>query len=153
LDAIKPIQNDFSHLSQLQASAKLALCDTSLRLVATERFIAGIDFESIRRRFQMQRPAISELESSMTKLAASYGSLAESLRNISDITRLPTFVLPGATREIYTTSFALESLRHFDEEDEDETETEIQLVAEAELESSGCITLLQQVDPGLALPY
>lgn len=47
LDTIKPIQHDFSHLSQLQASAKLALCDTSLRLAATERLMSGIDFEAI----------------------------------------------------------------------------------------------------------
>lgn len=153
LDTIKPIQHDFSQLSQLQASAKLALCDTSLRLAATERLMAGIDFEAIRSRFQIEMPVISGLESSIAHVAASYGNLAESLREISDITRLPAFVLPGATREIYTTSFALETLRPWDERDEDEAETEIQFVAEAELETSGCIALLQQVDPGLARPY
>jgi hypothetical protein len=153
LDTIKPIQHDFSHISQLQASAKLALCDTSLRLAVTERLMAGIDFEVIRGRFQIEMPVIAGLESSIAHVAASYGSLAESLREISDITRLPAFVLPGATRELYTTSFALETLRPWDERDEDEAETEIQLVAEAELETSGCIALLQQVDPGLARPY
>lgn len=153
LDTIKPIQHDFSHLSQLQASAKLALCDTSLQLAATERLMAGIDFDAIRSRFQIEMPVITGLESSIAHLAASYGGLAESLREISDITRLPAFVLPGATREIYTTSFALETLRPWDERDEDEAETEIQFVAEAELETSGCIALLQQVDPGLARPY
>lgn len=153
LDTIKPIQHDFSHISQLQASAKLALCDTSLRLAATERLMACIDFEAIRGRFQIEMPVIVGLESSIAHVAASYGGLAESLREISDITRLPAFVLPGATREIYTTSFALETLRPWDDWDEDETETEIQLVAEAELETSGCIALLQQVDPGLSRPY
>ena len=153
LDTIKPIQHDFSQLSQLQASAKLALCDTSLQLAATERFMAGIDFEAIRGRFQIEMPVIAGLESSIANVAASYGGLAESLREISDITRLPAFVLPGATREIYTTSFALETLRPWGDRDEDEAETEIQLVAEAELETSGCIALLQQVDPGLARPY
>lgn len=153
IESIEPIQHDFSHLSQLQASAKLALCDTSLRLAATERLMADIDFEAIRSRFQIDMPVISGLESSIAHVAASYGSLAESLREISDITRLPAFVLPGATREIYTTSFALESLRPWDERDEEDAETEIQLVAEAELETSGCIALLQQVDPGLARPY
>jgi hypothetical protein len=153
LDTIKPIQHDFSHISQLQASAKLALCDTSLRLAATERLMGGIDFEAIRGRFQIEMPVIAGLESSIAHVAASYGNLAESLREISDITRLPAFVLPGATREIYTTSFALETLRPWDERDEDEAETEIQFVAEAELETSGCIALLQQVDPGLARPY
>jgi len=153
LDTIKPIQHDFSHISQLQASAKLALCDTSLRLAATERLMGGIDFEAIRGRFQIEMPVIAGLESSIGHVAVSYGGLAESIREISDITRLPAFVLPGATREIYTTSFALETLRPWDERDEDEAETEIQLVAEAELETSGCIALLQQVDPGLARPY
>ena len=153
LDTIKPIQHDFSHISQLQASAKLALCDTSLRLAATERLMGGIDFEAIRGRFQIEMPVIAGLESSIAHVAASYGGLAESIREISDITRLPAFVLPGATREIYTTSFAIETLRPWDERDEDEAETEIQLVAEAELETSGCIALLQQVDPVLARPY
>ena len=50
LERMKPLQHDFSHLSQLQASAKLALCDTSLRLAATERLMVGIDFEAIRGR-------------------------------------------------------------------------------------------------------
>jgi len=148
LERMKPLQHDFSHISQLQASAKLALCDTTLRLAATERLMAGIDFEAIRRRFQ-----IKGLESSIAHVAASYGGLAESLREISDITGLPAFVLPGATREIYTTSFALETLRPWDERDKDKDKTEIQLVAKAELETSGCIALLQQVDPGLARPY
>tara|TARA_R110000772_G_scaffold268705_1_gene397759 strand:- start:5190 stop:6341 length:1152 start_codon:yes stop_codon:yes gene_type:complete len=153
LERLDFVQHDFSHISQLQASAKLALCDTSLQLTATERLMAGVDFEVIRNRFQIEMPVIAGLESSIAHVASSYGSLAESLREISDITRLPAFVLPGATREIYTTSFALETLRPWDERDEEEVETEIQLVAEVELETSGCIALLQQVDPGLARPY
>jgi len=153
IERVKPIQHDFSHYSQLQAAAKLALCDTSLRLTVTERLMADIDFEAIRGRFQIEIPVISGLESSIAHVAASYGSLAESLREISDITHLPAFVLPGATREIYTTSFALETLRPLYERDEEDAETEIQFVAETELETSGCIALLQQVDPGLARPY
>lgn len=151
-DAIIPNHRDFSHLTQLQASAKLALCDTSLRLAATERLVAGIDFEAIRSRFQIEMSVISGLESSIAHAAASYGNLAKSLGEVSDITRLPAFVLPGATREIYSTSFALKTLRPWNDRDE-EVETEIQFVAEAELETSGCIALLQEVDPELARPY
>ena len=151
LEHIKPIQHDFLQLLQLQASAKLALCDVSLQLVATERFMAGIDFEAIRSRFRIEKPFISGLESSIAQAVSSYGSLAESIPEISDITRLPAFVLPGATREIYATGFALETLRPWDEREEEEAE--IQLVAEAEQETSNCIALLQQVDPELARPY
>ena len=150
IERIKPIQNDFS---QIQASASLALCDVSLQLTATERLMAGIDFDAIRNRFQIEMPVISGLESSIAHVAASYGSLAESLQEIPDITRLPNFVLPGATREIYTTSLALEAIHPWDGRDEEDAETEIQLIADAELETVGCIALLQQVDPGLARPY
>ncbi len=115
--------------------------------------MAGIDFEAIRGRSDIEIPVIAGLESSIDHVAASYGSLADSLREISDITRLPAFVLPGTICEIYTTSFALETLRSWDDRDEDEAETENQLVAETELETSGCIALLQQVDPGLARLY
>ena len=102
IESLKPIHHDFASFSQLQVSAKLALCDASLQLTATERLMAGIDFEAIRSRFQIEMPVISGLESSIAHAAASYGNLAESIRDISDITRLPAFVLPGATREIYT---------------------------------------------------
>ena len=149
LDQLNPLQQEF----QLQASAKLALCDAFLQLTATERLMADIDFDDIRSRFQIEMTTISGLERSVAHMAASYGGLVESLREISDITRLPSFVLPGATREIYTTSFALEILRPLDERGDIDAETEIQLVTEAELETSGCIALLQQVDPRLARPY
>lgn len=150
IERINPAQHDFS---QIQASASLALCDVSLHLTATERLMAGIDFDAIRQRFQIETPVISGLEHSIARVSASYGNLAESLRGVPDITRLPNFVLPGATREIYTTSIALETIRPRDERDEEDAETEIQLIADVELETAGCITLLQRVDPGLARPY
>lgn len=153
LERLGYAQHDFPNISQLQASAKLALCDTSLRLTVTERLIAGLDYEALLGRFHLEGPLIAGLDSSIAHMTGSYGSLADSLRNLSDITRLPDFVLPGATREIYTTNFALETLRPLEERDEEEAETEIQLVAEVELETSGCIALLQQVDPRLARPY
>ena len=152
VERIKPIQSDNSHLSQLQALAKLDLCDVSLQLAATERLMAGIDFEAIRSSFQIEMPAIPRLEDSITHAATSYRCSAESLREISDIMRLPNFVLPGATREIYTTSFALNTL-HPRSEQNDDVEIENQLITEAETKTSGCIALLQQVDPRLARPY
>lgn len=76
-DHLKPLQQEFSQLSQLQASAKLALCDVSLQLPATERLMAGIDFEAMRSRFHIDMPVISGLESTIARVAASYGSLAE----------------------------------------------------------------------------
>jgi hypothetical protein len=151
IDKIKPITHEFSCFSQLQATAKLAMCDTSLRLAVSERLMTGIDFKAIMKRFQVETPIIAGLEKSIAHVTTSYGSLAKSLNEIADITRLPVFIFPGASREICTTSFALDTLRTRDERDEDETE--IQIIAEAEQETSGCIELLQHIDPRLARPY
>ena len=151
LDRLKPLHHDFSQLQQV--SSKLALCDISLQLTATMKFMAGIDFEALRSHFQIKMPVISGLESSIAHVTASYGTLIESLRGISDVTRLPAFVLPGATREIYTTGFALETLRPWDERNDEDAEIENLFIADVERETSGCIALLRQVDLGLARPY
>ena len=153
IERIKPIQHDFSQFSRLQASAKLALCDASLQLTASERLMADIDFETIKSRFPNRDAGYlgaGEFDSKRGSLIWKFGRVNAGYFGHP---RLPAFVLSGATREIYTTSFALETLRPWDERDEEEAETEIQLVAEAELETSGCIALLQQVDPRLARPY
>ena len=138
-------------LSLLQISTKLTLTNASLQLTATEQIMAGIDFETIGKRFQIELPVISRLESSIANATASYGRWVESLCQIPDITRLPAFILPGATLEIFTTSLAIKTLRPLDERDEEDTE--IQLVAVLEQEKSSCITLLQQVDAGLVRMY
>ncbi len=152
-DSIKPIQDSYSKSLQLQAHTKLTLYDATRQLIATERLIAGIDFETIGSRFQIEMPVISGLESSIVSVVASYRSLSESMKEISDITRLPTFILPGATREICTTGLALDTLCLWDEQDEDEVEIRSQLVADAEVKPYNCVPLLRQVDPGLVQPY
>ena len=150
LKPFKLMGHDHSHLSRLHEFAKLDLRKTALQLNESERLLAGIDFKVIGSRFQVEKLVIARLENSIRSLFASYNSLADSLSTISDITRLPTFVLPGATREIYTTSFAFDSICHSLEYDEDEAEINVRLVEEGEHETSGCISLLEKVDPKLA---
>ena len=86
--------------------------------------MASIDFEALSTRFEIDLSTMSDLEISMEHVAASYGSLAGTVQVISDITRQPAFILPGATREIYMSSVALDRLRRKDESDEDDSETE-----------------------------
>ncbi len=147
---VNPIESLPPESIQSSIFAKLSLMDTSLRLSSTEHFMRDIDFDSIMESFKIEKPLISSLESSIAGATASYGGLAMSFEGISDIVRLPSFVLPGATREIYTTSLALDALHSRDEE---ETETNIQLITEVEGETSDCINLLKQVDPNLVSPY
>ena len=149
IDAFKPRQDN---LAQIQAMAKLSLCDVAQRLTFTERLFAGIDFESLKR-IAIPEPAVPDLERVILNFTSTYKNLADSIQTIPEVTRLPTYVLPGATREIFTTGYALDAICISEETDTEENPVEVQLVTEVEQETSGCITLLQSVDPALARPY
>lgn len=153
LDRIDHINDASERFSQLQAYSNLALCDISLELTAAERLMSQIDFGAISSRFHIEMSVISTLERSIAHAVESYGRLTDSLRDISDITRLPAFVLPGATREIYNTEVTLKTLSPSDKSDEDDTEKEIRLSAEVEFQTPSCVDLLQQVDPKLVRLY
>ena len=150
-------QSWFKHLEDTQndfhRSLKLALRNVSPQLIATERFITALDFDALGNRLQIEIPTMLNMENSIARVAASYENLTKSLNGISEITGLPDFILPGATRELYTTGFVFETLRPRDELDVQDAEEEIRLVSEAELETSDCISLLQKVAPELARPY
>ncbi|MDE0514625.1 MAG: hypothetical protein OXI88_22940 [Gammaproteobacteria bacterium] len=153
LDRVKHVSDDLERFSRLQAHSRLTLCDTSLQLAATNRLMAKSDFGAISNCFQIKTSVIFDLENSIAQTTESYGRLADSLKDISDITRLPAFVLPGATREIYDTEITLESLSSSDKSDEDDTDQEIQLFTGVEYETPSCLALLQQVDPELVRLY
>ena len=153
IDRISHINDASERFFRLQGHSRLALSNISLQLTATERLMSQIDFGAISSRFHIEKSVMSAVERSIANTTESYGRLANSLRDISDITQLPAFVLPGATREIYNTESALESLSPIDESVEDDTEKEIQLFAEVEFGTPSCVDLLQQVEPELVRLY
>lgn len=149
LDAIKPAQNN---LAQLQAVANLSLCDMTRRLTITEQLFSGLDLDSLRQAIALPNSVISNLEHVLRDVTSTYERLVDSIQTIPEVARLPMFSLSGATREIFTTGYALDAICVCEEFEVDDTD-KIQLVAEVEQETSHCIALLQKVDPALARPY
>jgi len=150
IDALKPMDDT---LAQLQATAKLSLCDVTHRLTVTERLFAGVDFESLQRAVALPDSVFPDLKNAILDVTSTYGNLAESIRTLPEVTRLPAFALPGATREVFTTGHALDVICLSEESETEEDLAEVQLIAEVEQETSGCIALLQNVNPALARPY
>jgi len=140
-------------IAHLQATAKLSLVDVAYRLTITERLFAGIDFDSLRQAVAMPEPAFARFENVIGDVARSYGKLAESIYAVPDLTYLPAFALPGATREVFVTGYAVDRIHIPDRPDRERDASEVQLVAEVEQEISGCLGLLRSVDPALARPY
>jgi restriction endonuclease S subunit len=150
LDKINPMQDS---IAQLQAAAKMSLGDVAYRMTVTERIFAGIDFEAMRRAVALPESAFLKLENVIGDVTLTYEKLAASIRTIPDVTHLPMFILPGATREVFMTGYALDAIYIPDEPDRERDASEVQLITEVEQETSGCIGLLQAVDPALARPY
>jgi Predicted pPIWI-associating nuclease len=149
-DAIEPMH---SAAAQLEAATKLTLGNLAYRLTVTERLLAGIDLETPRLAAVPPGLAVSKLQQVVGDFTLKYERLAESIHSLPDLTRLPAFTLPGATREVFVTGYALETIFVPDKPQSERDESEIELIAEVEEEVSGCIALLQAVDPSLALPY
>jgi len=147
---LKPMQDS---IAQLQAAAKLSLGNVAYRTTVSERLFAGIDFEAMRRAMALPEPAFLKFQNMIGDVTFTYEKLAASIRVLPDVTYLPAFALPGATRELFLTGYALDSIYTPNKPDSERDVSEVQLIVEAEQETSGCIGLLQTVDPVLAQPY
>ncbi len=150
LEGIKPMQDSFA---QLQAMAKLSLGDITYRMTVSERLFAGIDFDAMRQTMALPELTFLKFQDVIGKVTSTYEKLVSSIRVLPGVTYLPTFALPGATREVLITGFALDTIRVPDEPEDVEDASVVQLISEVEQETSGCIGLLQAVDPALARPY
>ena len=147
---LKPTQDQ---AAKLQIAVKLSLESIAARLAVSERLFTGVDVDAISRSIALPELEILRLQASVNDMTAIYGKMAESIRTYSDITHLPRFVLPGATREVFVTGYAVNVLGVSDEADAEQDSSEIQSVAELEEETSICISLLKAVSPDLARPY
>lgn len=150
LEGIRPMQDS---IEQLQAAAKLSLGDIAYRMTVSERLFAGIDFDAMRQAMALPEPAFLKFQDVIGNVTSTYEILAASIRILPDVTHLPTFALPGATREVFITGYALDAIRVPEEPEDEDDASVVQLIAEVEQETSGCIGLLQAVDPALARPY
>lgn len=150
LDKIKPMQDS---IAQLEAVARISLSDVAYRMTITERLFAGIDFEAMRRAIALPESAFLKLENVIGDITLTYERLASSVGTLPNLTHLPAFSLSGATREVFLTGYALDAISIPDQPHSEKDVSEVQLIAEVEQETSGCVGLLQAVDPGLARPY
>ena len=93
------------------------------------------------------------MERSIFDVTASYRTLAESIPNLSEIVQMPSFVLPGATYNLYTAGHALKALDTLDQPEDEEIEAEVSIVSGDYVDKLDCVALLDLVNPQLVRPY
>lgn len=150
LDRLKPVED---RISGLQAAVKSLLSDVTYRLTVTESLFARIDLESLRQAVELPEMGSLRVESVIGDVMLPYRKFSDTIRTLSDVTHLPTFVLPGATRELFTTGHALETIYLPNKSDTKREQLEDELVADTEQETSNCLTLLEAIHPDLTRPY
>ena len=146
-DTIRPF-------GQIENMAKIVLSDVSYSTAVVKPIWDGIDFDVIGEQLSIQQSIMSEIQRSMSDFMASYCLLGESFQGIDDLIELPSFVLPGATREITTTGHALDVLYTVEDETQEEAvELEPYPMVEEEIEDSDLIALLDRVNPQFVTMY
>ena len=128
--------------AQLNAAAKISLGENSLQLAATETFLAGIDFDFLKGTFNIPDSTISAMEQSIFDVTASYRALAESIPDISELVQMPSFVLPGATYNLYTTGYALRALDLVVQDEDEEIEEEFASISADYVDKLDIVELL-----------
>lgn len=137
--------------AQLDAAAKLSLGENFLHLAATEKVFAKIDFDFLKEGFDFTPPTIAAVERSLFDTTASYRALMESIQDLSGLVQMPSFVLPGATYNLYTAGHALKALDLVDEDEE--IEEELAFVSEEYIGNLDIVELLEFVHPDLVTLY
>ena len=135
---------------QLEAITRLALSDISYDLAFTQRFLSQFNYDVLGKHLNVQLSVISEVQSAMSSLWASYEGLTESFVSVEDFVQLPSFVLPEATRGLSVKSHALESLQPSPRLAGDDTSTETAIIKEGD---GGLSSLLGDMDPDLVPIY
>ena len=134
--------------------AKITLADISHHLATTELLWTGIDYNALARALNVQQAITSKVQDSIFALTVSYRNLTDSFGSVADVVKLPSIVLPGATREVSTAGHALEVLYPFDDELETEDEeSEVYVGFGGAAESSTLVVLLERIDSEFVATY
>ena len=132
----------------------MALSDISYDLSVSERLLTSFDYDFLGRHLDIQLSTMSEVQRSMSDLWASLDGLASSMPSLEDIVQLPSFVLPGATYELTTTSHALDVLYPMEHRADTEViELEPYPLEEEETGATDLIVLLERVDSQFVTMY
>ena len=161
LNALDPVHASWmSALSEVSAPsaqladlAKLSLSQTSFHLMTLGPAIDSVDFNFLSQQFKIQDSAVAGLRRSFANLTDTYRSLASSFQTVPELVQLPMFVLPGATRGLSVSGYAVEVLRPREPSEGGEASLEVSIMEEGDVEISDLTALLEVIDPRLVNLY
>lgn len=140
-------------LIRLDTAMKLSLDGVVHQITATERILAGIDFNAWRLRLALPEQAFLGLEHVLDKIGVAYKHLTDSTSLIPNVSYVQELTVSAPARELFTLGHAINAIHSAYDEDSWADSPDARLVAEIEEETSDCVALLRSLDPALAQPY
>lgn len=143
--------------TKLQLATKRTLEEMASRMTLSEHILGSVNFDAINQSIISHKIQTERLRDSIFRMTDNYSRVAMSIQDTQRIIHLPKFALPGATRELFVTGYALDSIYNSRKTDGKPTfsqsQSVVDTVSEIEDETSICIELLSEVDPKLAQLY
>ena len=148
IEKIRPLQYE---LPKIQGIFQSSFDQISKELEYSNQIMKSLNFNSLSQTYKLNASIVGDLEKITQGVVFTYDKFSESLQTLSELTQLPSFIMPGATREVFTGGLVLKTLiDHVEPEGEDISE---ELIIEMKEETSFCVQLLHEIDPSLALMH
>lgn len=144
------IRASVDRLTHIETDVRSSLLSSIEQAIVAEQLIARIDLKHIHNELAGQAFLISRALSSFDSLAPRFHDLTLSAERIEDITALPSFVLPSASRELVAAGNALVTLSRDDDRVDEEEQV---ILPDSQEGASDAQELLYEVDPALARTY
>jgi hypothetical protein len=145
-----PLSSVTSVTESLKANAFASYFDSNYKLSLAEQIRLSIDFNL----FEGPENIVNELADNVRfydrELLSNLNRFYESQKSVQHTLQLPTFVLPQTSREVFLHAYCLRSIISNEDHLAVEEEKLIEVILE---ENKECVHLLQQVHPGLIVPY
>ena len=134
--------------------ARLVLEDVSVKATLAASRWDKIDLDAIGKQWLLQQDFVNDLRASLDKMKHSFVSLTQSFGDAHNLLAMPSFILPGALQELYSTSDTINVLQPRDKQWEIQYDGDVELPAVTGTTSGRELEeLLSQVDPALVGMY
>ena len=151
-DSWRPMLIEQENLGEALAGlAEASFLPATRRLNLSQYLLSQVDIGILTRDRNFREVYTKIINDDILEMSNCTNALSSSFVSPADLFRLPVTTIPGATREVLTTSMALDSL--IQPREDDEYKKLNFSIEEIESEVDECESLLMQINHNLVLPY
>lgn len=138
-------------LADIQNTARLTLGTASYMTAIAERVRTQVDFTKFAAALRIETDVARRLGALIASTESSFSQLATSLSSLPELTRVPSIVMPSASRELLVSEYTILELSPDAEQVEEDDYADI--ITDVQEETSEVCVLIRKVNPKLADAY